>query len=58
MGFYVYTVTAWVDHPLTWHHGFVKKYEDGQNLALELLIGANLLEPMLPHAPKTDAATR
>jgi len=55
-GFYIYTVTGWVDHPLTWHHGFVKKYEDGQDLAVELLIGANFLDAMLPHASKADAA--
>lgn len=54
-GFYYYTVKGWVDHPLTWHHGFVKKYEDGQNLAVELLIGANFLDAMLPHASKIDA---
>jgi starch synthase (maltosyl-transferring) len=54
-GFYFYTVTGWVDHPLTWHHGLVKKYEDGQQLDVELLIGANFLEAMLPQASKTDA---
>ena len=53
--FYNYTVIGWVDHALTWHHGFIKKYEDGQNLAVELLIGANLLEAMLPQASKSDA---
>jgi len=55
-GFYSYTFTGWVDHPLTWHHGFIKKYEDGQNLAVELLIGANFLEAMLPQASKSDVA--
>jgi len=54
-GFYSYTFTGWVDHPLTWHHGFIKKYEDRQNLAVELLIGANFLEAMLPQASKADA---
>ena len=53
-GFYYYTVTGWVDHPLTWHHGFVKKYEDGQQLTVELMIGANFLEAMLPQASKPD----
>jgi starch synthase (maltosyl-transferring) len=53
-GFYVYTVMGWVDHPLTWHHGFVKKYEDGQQLSIELLIGADFLEKMLPLASKAD----
>ena len=49
-GFYYYTVAGWVDHALTWHHGFLKKYQDAQHLNIELLIGANLLENMLPSA--------
>lgn len=55
-GFYHYTVTGWIDHALTWHHGFIKKYEDNQNMAVELLIGADLLEAMLPKASKADSA--
>ncbi|BAU53379.1 alpha-1,4-glucan--maltose-1-phosphate maltosyltransferase [Mucilaginibacter gotjawali] len=53
-GFYYYTVTGWVDHADTWHHGFLKKYEDAQHLNVELLIGAELLEAMLPAATKAD----
>jgi len=55
-GFYLYTVTGWMDHPLSWHHGFIKKYEDAQDMAVELLIGANFLEPMIAHASKPDGA--
>src|ERR1700761_8868021 len=54
-GFYLYTVTGWMDHALSWHHGFVKKYEDGQDMAVALLIGANFLEGMLKRATKTAA---
>ena len=53
-GFYHYTVIGWVDHALTWHHGFLKKYEDAQQMGVELLIGANLLEEMLPKASAAD----
>jgi starch synthase (maltosyl-transferring) len=53
-GFYYYTVTGWVDHGLTWHHGFFKKYQDAQHMDIELLIGARLLEAMLPVASKPD----
>jgi starch synthase (maltosyl-transferring) len=56
-GFYYYSISGWIDHALTWHHGFVKKYEDSQNLTVELLIGANFLEEMLPQASKTDIAS-
>ena len=53
-GFYQYKVAGWVDHTLTWHHGFLKKYQDGQQMSVELLIGANFLEAMLPSAGKPD----
>ena len=53
-GFYNYTVTGWVDHPLTWLHGFEKKHQDAQQLQVELLIGAGYLEEMLPNAVKAD----
>src|ERR1700733_9739881 len=53
-GFYHYTVTGWVDHASTWHHGFLKKYQDGQHLDVELLIGADLLQWMLSAASKAD----
>jgi len=53
-GFYHYTVTGWVDHASTWHHGFLKKYQDGQHLNVELLIGADLLQWMIPAANKAD----
>jgi starch synthase (maltosyl-transferring) len=53
-GFYHYIVTGWLDHAATWQHGFEKKYQDAQHMAIELLIGAELLEAMLPAASKTD----
>ncbi|MDB5135905.1 MAG: alpha,4-glucan--maltose-phosphate maltosyltransferase [Mucilaginibacter sp.] len=54
IGFYHYTVTGWVDHVLTWHEGFLKKYQDAQYMGVELLIGAGFLEAMLPLASKAD----
>ncbi|HVV56601.1 MAG TPA: alpha-1,4-glucan--maltose-1-phosphate maltosyltransferase, partial [Mucilaginibacter sp.] len=53
-GFYRYTVIGWVDHLLTWQEGFFKKYQDAQDMTVELLIGANFLEAMLPKAGKAD----
>ncbi|HVW15958.1 MAG TPA: alpha-1,4-glucan--maltose-1-phosphate maltosyltransferase [Mucilaginibacter sp.] len=53
-GFYHYTVLGWVDHADTWQEGFFKKYQDAQHMAVELLIGANFLEAMLPQASKAD----
>jgi starch synthase (maltosyl-transferring) len=44
IGRYVYTITAWVDHFLTWRRDMAKKIEAGQNVSVELLIGAQLVE--------------
>lgn len=55
-GMYEYTVEAWLDHLLTWRNGFKKKYEDGQHMAVELQIGANLLRQTAKLYPKTKTA--
>jgi starch synthase (maltosyl-transferring) len=43
-GFYHYKIEAWVDHLLSWLKGFRKKQADGQDMKVELQIGANLLQ--------------
>ena len=53
-GFYNYKVTGWVDHALTWHHGFLKKYQDAQLMGIELRIGAGLLKAIVGLAGKQD----
>ncbi|THH41378.1 alpha-1,4-glucan--maltose-1-phosphate maltosyltransferase [Neolewinella litorea] len=42
-GFYEYRLVAWVDHLKTWYRGFKKKQADGQEMGVELQIGANFL---------------
>ncbi|MGB3802001.1 MAG: alpha-1,4-glucan--maltose-1-phosphate maltosyltransferase [Lewinella sp.] len=42
-GFYDYRLVAWIDHLKTWHSGFKKKEADGQDMGVELQIGANFL---------------
>lgn len=54
-GFYEYKIEAWVDHLSTWHKGFVKKQEDGQELSVELKIGAELLRKAVAALPKAKA---
>ena len=44
MGRYFYTVTAWLDPFETWRRGLSKKVEAEQDVAVDLLIGANLIE--------------
>lgn len=50
-GFYDYRVVAWIDHLKTWHKGFKKKYADGQDMSIELTIGANFLSKVAEKLP-------
>ncbi|KAA6431548.1 DUF3416 domain-containing protein [Dyadobacter flavalbus] len=43
-GFYEYRITGWIDHFTTWKKGLVKKYDAGQDVSVEILIGVELLE--------------
>ena len=42
LGQYVYTITAWVDHFLSWQHEFVRR-SDAQDIAIALQVGAMLV---------------
>ena len=44
IGNYYYTLQAWVDRFKSWRYGFSKKVEAGQDVALDLLAGAKLIE--------------
>ena len=44
LGCYVYTVTGWVDHFQTWRQGFKKKIDAGQEVLVEILQGASLID--------------
>ncbi len=44
VGDYFYTVQAWVDHFRSWRHGFGKKVAAEQDVAVELLAGAELVK--------------
>ncbi len=43
-GTYLYRVSGWVDHGLTWREGLVKKYNDGQFVKTELHDGIPIFE--------------
>jgi len=49
-GNYHFQIQGWVDHYATWRKGLKKKYEAGQDLKVELLIGADLLAQALAKA--------
>ncbi len=55
IGRYVYTLQAWVDHFKTWRGDLIKKVDAGQDVAVDILIGAGLIEDALLRASRADA---
>lgn len=56
LGRYSYTIQAWLDHFKFWAHNLVKRLEAGQDVSVELLIGANLVEEAVERASAVDAS--
>ena len=56
VGLYRYTIQAWVDHFETWRQQLLKKHEAGQDLSVELLAGADLVEAAGRQASAPDDA--
>lgn len=54
-GFYEYKLEGWVDQVLNWYNGFKKKQAAGQEMKVELLIGANFLEEAANNYPSSIA---
>lgn len=57
IGRYRYTIEAWVDHFKTWQHDFDIKLAAGQDMAVELRVGAELGRRALERATEEDRAT-
>jgi len=55
-GEWEFTLEAWVDRFLTWHRDLRKRSEAGQDLAIEFMIGANLIDQAVARAPASDKA--
>ncbi len=53
-GFFEYKVQAWVDYALNWRHGLIRKINDGQHVASELLEGAAYLKALFKKVNKED----
>ena len=58
LGRYEYTVIAWVDRFATWAHDFGKRVGAGQDLSVDLEIGARQVEAAADRAPGTPAGKR
>jgi starch synthase (maltosyl-transferring) len=56
VGRWRYTIEAWTDRFASWREEVEKKREAGQDIALELVEGRDLVAAALPHAEAGDAA--
>ena len=57
VGRHEYTVAAWTDHWVTWRADLVKRLDAGQDVAVDLKIGANLVDRAVRRAA-ADGAPR
>jgi starch synthase (maltosyl-transferring) len=55
LGRYTYSIQAWVDHFATWYEALRKRVEAEQEVQVELLMGAELIEAASQRALGTDA---
>lgn len=55
LGHYRYTLMGWVDPFATWYKGFLKKYEAGQDVSSEMIVGARMVMDALQKASGADA---
>lgn len=44
VGIFRFTIEAWIDHFASWQNGLRKKFEAGQDVAMDILAGAVLVE--------------
>jgi starch synthase (maltosyl-transferring) len=56
LGRYEYTVEGWIDRFATWRGDLVKRIAAGQDIRMDCLIGAALVEAASVQAPAEDAA--
>jgi starch synthase (maltosyl-transferring) len=53
LGRYLYTVLAWVNQFKSWQQDLAKRIQAGQEVSVELLVGAQLIAEASQHAPKS-----
>jgi starch synthase (maltosyl-transferring) len=54
LGRYRYTIAAWVDQFRSWRQDLLKKFQAGQEVSIELLVGAQLITEASQRAPKAE----
>jgi starch synthase (maltosyl-transferring) len=55
VAYYNYNFAGWIDHYSTWLAGIKKKLENKQDVAVELLIGAQLIQAACDRAVRNDS---
>jgi len=55
VGRYEYTVEGWIDRFTTWRNDLIKRIAAGQDVHIELLIGAQIIEDVTARATGEDA---
>jgi starch synthase (maltosyl-transferring) len=55
-GGYEYTIEGWIDRFSTWRHGLGKRIAAGQDVHVDLLVGAELIDDAAGRAKGDDAA--
>jgi starch synthase (maltosyl-transferring) len=53
-GVHFYTVQAWADSFQSWKRDFLKKYEAGQDVGVDLLVGVGLIESAAERAARDE----
>ena len=56
LGQYIYTIAGWLDPFQTWYQDFLKRISAGQDVTVDLLIGAGLLQAAAQRAAGADTA--
>lgn len=57
LGRYRYTVQGWIDHFKTWRRDLERRVEAGQDVSVDLQIGAELVKEVKQRATKLDASS-
>jgi starch synthase (maltosyl-transferring) len=55
LGRFVYTIVAWVDHFRTWSVDLLKKAEAGQDISVDVLVGAGIVHASADRARGADS---
>jgi len=57
-GRHLYTLQAWTDRFLSWSRDIVKKFDAAQDLSVDILVGAQLIEAAAQRASRKDGEER